>query len=100
MDGTSAISVEDSWNDWFKYQTLYNLVYFDDAGEKHEIGSVKIGQFHMKEGQKRPDLPGTFERLEKRFFLARPGCRLLLGGDGFRTGDSNVVSRCTQRHHR
>ena len=58
----------DNWNDWFKYKTLYNLTYFDDTGEKHEIGSVKIGQFDMFEKQERPDLPDAFEELDKRFF--------------------------------
>ena len=58
----------DNWNDWFKYQTLYELTYFDDAGEKHEIGSVKIGQFGMVEKQARPDLPDDFEELDERFF--------------------------------
>ena len=58
----------DNWNDWFKYQTLYFLTYFDDAGEKHKIGSVKIGQFGMAEGQARPELPEVFEELDDRFF--------------------------------
>ena len=22
----------DNWNDWFKYQTLYHLIYFDSSG--------------------------------------------------------------------
>jgi len=58
----------DNWNDWFKYQTLFYLTYFDDAGEKHVIGSVKIGQFGMAEDQSRPDLPEKFEELDARFF--------------------------------
>jgi len=58
----------DNWNDWFKYQTLYFLIYFDDAGEKHEIGSIKIGQFGMEVSQGRPDLPEVFEDLDERFF--------------------------------
>lgn len=58
----------DNWNDWFKYQTLYYLTYFDDTGKKHEIGSVKIGQFSMAKEQARPDLPDAFEELDKRFF--------------------------------
>ena len=58
----------DNWNDWFKYQTLYYLTYFDDAGEKHEIGSVKIGQFAMAENQGRPDLPDAFNEFDERFF--------------------------------
>lgn len=58
----------DNWNDWFKYQTLYYLTYFDDTGVKHEIGSVKIGQFGLTQQQKRPDLPAAFEILDERFF--------------------------------
>ena len=58
----------DNWNDWFKYQTLYYLTYFDDAREKHEIGSIKIGQFDMGEKQSRPELPNAFEGLDERFF--------------------------------
>ena len=58
----------DNWNDWFKYVTLHYLTYFDDAGEKHDIGSVKIGQFDMAEDQARPDLPDAFEELDERFF--------------------------------
>jgi predicted ATPase len=58
----------DDWNDWFRYQTLYYLTYFDDTGEKHAIGSVKIGQFDMADGQARPNLPATFQKLDDRFF--------------------------------
>lgn len=58
----------DNWNDWFKYQTMYYVTYFDDQGTKHEIGSIKIGQFDMSEDQTRPDLPENFESLDNRFF--------------------------------
>ena len=58
----------DNWNDWFKYRTLYYLTYFDEAGNPHEIGSVKIGQFAMAKDQDRPDLPSSFEALDERFF--------------------------------
>lgn len=58
----------DNWNDWFKYQTLYELTYFDSSGEKHEIGAVKIGEFNMQEQQTRPNLPTFFETLDERFF--------------------------------
>ena len=59
---------EDNWDDWFRYRTLYVLTYFDDAGEKHNIGAVKIGQFGMEKGQHRPNLPNDFEELDERFF--------------------------------
>jgi hypothetical protein len=58
----------DNWDDWFTYNTLYVLTYFDDEGEKHEIGGVKIGQFGMEKGQKRPNLPSDFEELDDHFF--------------------------------
>jgi predicted ATPase len=58
----------DNWNDWGKFQTMYYLTYFDDEGQKHDIGSVKIGQFQMEKDQSRPGLPTSFEGLDERFF--------------------------------
>lgn len=58
----------DNWNDWFKYQTLYHLIYFDSSGQEYDIGSVKIAQFNMDSDQSRPDLPDAFESLDERFF--------------------------------
>lgn len=58
----------DNWDDWFTYNTLYILTYFDTEGLKHEIGGVKIGQFGMAKGQKRPSLPTSFEELDDNFF--------------------------------
>src|SRR5215204_4657393 len=58
----------DNWNDWFTYKTLYYLTYFDLAGQKHEIGQVKIGQFGWSDKQLRPALPEEFERLSEQFF--------------------------------
>jgi hypothetical protein len=58
----------DNWDDWFEFNTLYVLTYFDAQGLKHDIGGVKIGQFDMADKQRRPDLPTQFERLDNRFF--------------------------------
>lgn len=58
----------DNWNDWFKYKTLYHLIYFDVEGERHEIGTVKIGQFGMDEKQLSPALPESFFALDEQFF--------------------------------
>ena len=55
----------DNWDD-FGYQTLYILFYFDNAGNRHQIGSVKIGQYGLEEG--RPKLPTDFDELDERFF--------------------------------
>ncbi len=64
----SAYLLTDNWNDWFKYTTLYSLVVFDDHGERHSIGGVKIGQFGMAKDQSRADLDKRFDTLDERFF--------------------------------
>jgi energy-coupling factor transporter ATP-binding protein EcfA2 len=63
-----AYLLMDNWDDWFKYSTLYYLVIFDEVGERHNIGGVKIGQFAMEEGQRRANLPEGFDELDERFF--------------------------------
>lgn len=61
--------VEDNWNDWFKYKTLYTLYYIDDNKKEQYIGQVKIGQFNRSFGKRsRPDIPEEFEKLNKDFF--------------------------------
>lgn len=67
--GTSkAYLIEDNWDDWFKYSTLYSLVVFDEAGTRHRIGGVKVGEVEMNDSQRRPDLPSSFTQLEESFF--------------------------------
>ncbi|WP_082979899.1 AAA family ATPase [Labrys sp. WJW] len=63
-----AFLIVDSWDDWFKYSTLYTLIVFDESGTRHTIGGVKIGQFAMEEGQRRPNIPDEFDELDERFF--------------------------------
>ena len=52
-----AYLLEDDWDDWFKFSTLYTLVFFDENGEHHSIGGVKIGQFAMESDQRKPNIP-------------------------------------------
>jgi predicted ATPase len=63
-----AYLLSDNWNDWFKYRTLYSLIYLDEAGGRHSIGGVKIGQFDMRDEQQSPDIPAQFDALDERFF--------------------------------
>lgn len=65
---SSAYLVVDEWDDWFKYSTMYLLLYVDDAGSAHRIGSVKIGQFGMEPEQRRPAIDESFDELDERFF--------------------------------
>jgi predicted ATPase len=63
-----AFLLTDNWDDGFKYSTMYTLVVYNDSGERHSIGSVKIGQFGMEEGQRRAEIPQNFDTLDDRFF--------------------------------
>lgn len=60
--------IEDNWDDWFEFSTLYELVFVDSTGKQYSLGGVKIGQFNMREGQRRPDIPLSFDVLDNRFF--------------------------------
>ena len=60
--------VQDNWNDWFTYTTLYSLSIVDDNGTLHSIGYVKIGEKGMSEDQSSPNLPQSFDSLEPEFF--------------------------------
>lgn len=46
--------LNDKWNDWFAYETLFQVIYFRD-GKQQYIGGVKIGRKHQQERQ--PELP-------------------------------------------
>jgi ABC-type multidrug transport system ATPase subunit len=58
----------DNWDDWFEFSTQYSVVYIDKSGVKHDLGHVKIGQFAMEKGQRRPNLPEKFNALKPQFF--------------------------------
>ncbi|WP_342551082.1 AAA family ATPase [Lysinibacillus sp. FSL M8-0216] len=53
--------IQDDWNDWWEFKTLYQVY----IGNNY-IGSVKIGSNILKE--KRPNLPETFTELDKDFY--------------------------------
>lgn len=67
----------DNWDDWFEYNTLFVLTYYDGAGARHDVGGVKIGQFNMADKQRRPTLPERFEHLDAEFLFSWTRCRLL-----------------------
>lgn len=47
-----------NWDD-YNYKTLYNLIYVDPDGERHDVGGVKIGRFGMGSEKGRPALRRT-----------------------------------------
>lgn len=60
--------IVDNWDDWFEFSTMYTLFYVDYKKERHLVGSTKIGQRDMAKGQRRPEIPDDFEKLDNRFF--------------------------------
>lgn len=69
-----AYLVNDRWDDFSKYQTMYELVYYDKRSVKHEIGYVKIAEAGLEEnplieeGKRRAKLPKQFYHLDNRYF--------------------------------
>ena len=74
-----AFLVRDNWDDWRKYRTQFYLIVVDDSGEKHDIGSVKIGQVGLRPasivepGQRAPSVPVSFDNLGAEFFSVGQG---------------------------
>jgi len=60
-----AYLVNDNWDDWFEFETLYILYYDDENQVRHRIGKVKIGELKIKT---RAAIPKEFNSLEKSFF--------------------------------
>ncbi|GGA40793.1 AAA family ATPase [Psychrobacillus lasiicapitis] len=60
--------LEDNWNDWWEFKTLYQLYYKEDNGEVIYIGGVKIGEIEMESDQRSPNLEEYFTKLDDRFF--------------------------------
>lgn len=71
---SQAFLVGDRWDDWGKYRTQFYLVIFDEDGQRHEPGEVKIGQFGLEPnstvepGKRAPAVPETFRALSDDFF--------------------------------
>lgn len=60
-----AFLKDDFWDD-YNYKTLFELVVFDKAGVRHDIGGVKIGFIGQEIG--RTEIPATFSQLEDKYF--------------------------------
>lgn len=64
----TAYLINNNWDDWFEFETLYQLFYDDSNSKRHTIGYVKIGQFGMTREQRRASLPENFSDLNENFF--------------------------------
>jgi predicted ATPase len=59
-----AFLVRDNWDD-YGFKTTFSLVYFDDEGERKDIGEVKIMTAGMPTGY--VDMPEAFEALDQAY---------------------------------
>ncbi len=81
--GPNCYLIPGDWDDWFRYETTFYLVYVDDKQNQRDIGTVKIGQFGMGQGfsagrkdspppnqLRSPQLPDHFEDLSHEVFFS------------------------------
>lgn len=66
--------VRDAWDDWFSFRTMFTLVFCDETGRIHHLGSVKIGHQGLtgsgsvSPGHRAPTLQQTFIQLPEGYF--------------------------------
>lgn len=74
-----AYLIVDNWDDWFSFRTMFTVLVIDEAGTRHQIGSVKIGRAGLlparetKPGQRAPELPPEFDELPEGYFSLGQG---------------------------
>lgn len=56
----------DNWDDWFEFETTYNVFLFDEAGKRHHLGGIKVGE--TAQTNRRASLPREFTELPPKFF--------------------------------
>lgn len=64
----STLLIRDHWDDWFKFETQFIMIYIDSNNQSHNIGAVKIGQEDMEIGQRSPNLSKDFLQLPNNCF--------------------------------
>ncbi len=71
---STAFLVPDNWDDWFSFRTMFDLIVYDENGQRYDIGAVKIGEHGLaadstaSPGRRAPTLPEHFDRLEETHF--------------------------------
>lgn len=76
--GTAYLRV-DFWDDWSSYRTQFQLTVYDDQGQQHRVGSVKIGHIGLQPGNqvspntRAPVLENEFQELPEDYFSLGQG---------------------------
>jgi predicted ATPase len=56
-----------NWDD-YTYKTIFTLTIFDEQGNRHQLGSVKIGYIEQPSGWTEERIPAEFNALPETFF--------------------------------
>lgn len=68
-DGYLVCLLDNNWDDWFKFETTFNLGIWKPDGKYQSLGEVKVGQKGLTSEKRRPDVPHHFlEPLGEEFF--------------------------------
>ena len=49
---------QSNWDDWFKFETAFEVLYVDGQGQRHHIGTTKIGKVGLKPAGRGLGVPG------------------------------------------
>jgi len=66
--------IDDRWDDWGKFRTMFTVVIFDHHRERHEPGSIKIASKGLAPsntigpGTRAPEIPSSFDELGLEYF--------------------------------
>ncbi len=66
VEPDTVFLLNDSWDDWFVYETQYYMLYVDEDCRQHRIGYLKIAKKNQTE--RRATLPSEFNRLGSTYF--------------------------------
>lgn len=66
--GDEILLVRDNWNDWFVWQTQFEVIIALNGEPRVSLGSVKIAKRGMAKDSARTVLPGNFPELGTEYF--------------------------------
>lgn len=66
--------LDNNWDDWFKFETTFNLGVYKPDGIYLSLGEIKIGQKGLGGEKRRPEVPSQFDQgLGEQFFSLGQG---------------------------
>jgi len=63
----AAVLSLDNWDD-YSFKTSFSLTFYDEKGQEHRIGNLKLGYVNQQHGKTSDVLPDEFELLPETYF--------------------------------